>query len=262
MRVEKKRGYFDFVQIQINNNKTMTKTMTNLTKKVKSDIENFLKNSGALSTPLNNELHLQMELALYLLSKGYKLFYEYFVPTGSLNGINLWNNKYSNPQEMYIDLVVSDNNQKEYVPIEIKYKTRKLNQTAVIFNKTQNGVDVLRDQGAQDLGRYGFWKDVYRLELVCNTYSAVKNGISLFVTNDPAYINNTSNASVNYYDFHMKNGRKNVTGVLDWQNNNSKIANAHLGFTLAGTYDIQWTPIGSHSNPRSRADFSYCLVVV
>ena len=163
---------------------------------------------------------------------------------------------------MYIDLVVSDNNQKEYVPIEIKYKTRKLNQTAVIFNKTQNGVDVLRDQGAQDLGRYGFWKDVYRLELVCNTYSAVKNGISLFVTNDPAYINNTSNASVNYYDFHMKNGRKNVTGVLDWQNNNSKIANAHLGFTLAGTYDIQWTPIGSHSNPRSRADFSYCLVVV
>lgn len=260
----KRRGleYFDFVQIQINNNKTMTKTMTNLTKKVKLDIEDFFKNIGASPILLNNELHLQMLLAQYLQNKGYKIFYEYFVPTDSLNGKYPWKNKNGNLQEMYIDLVVSDNNQKEYVPIEIKYKTRKLNQTAVIFNKTQNGVDVLRDQGAQDLGRYGFWKDVYRLELVCNTYSAVKNGISLFVTNDPAYINNTSNASVNYYDFHMKNWRKNVTGVLDWQNNNSNIAKEHPGFKLAGTYSIQWIPIGMHSTPRSRADFSYCLVII
>ena len=140
---------------------------------------------------------------------------------------------------MYIDLVVSDGEQKEYVPIEIKYKTRKLNQTAVIFNKTQNGVAVLREQGAQDLGRYGFWKDVYRLELVCNTYSTVKNGISLFVTNDPAYIDNPNNTNVNYYSFHMKNGRQKVTGVLDWQNRNATIAQKHPGFKLAGTYDIQ-----------------------
>ena len=240
----------------------MTKTMTNLTKKVKLDIEDFFKNIGASQILLNNELHLQMLLAQHLQNKGYRIFYEYLVPASSLNGIYLRKNKNGNLQEMYIDLVVSDNNQKEYVPIEIKYKTRKLNQTAVIFNKTQNGVDVLRDQGAQDLGRYGFWKDIYRLELVRNNYAAVRNGIALFVTNDPAYINNTNDPHVNYYDFHMKDGRTNVSGPLDWQNNNSKIANAHLGFTLAGTYDIQWTPIGSHSNPRSRADFSYCLVVV
>lgn len=254
--------YFDFVQIQINNNKTMTKTMTNLTKKVKLDIEDFFKNIGASQILLNNELHLQMLLAQHLQNKGYRIFYEYLVPASSLNGIYLRKNKNGNLQEMYIDLVVSDEKGKEYIPIELKYKTRKLNQTAVIFNKKQNGVDVLRDQGAQDLGRYGFWRDIYRLELVRNNYAAVRNGIALFVTNDPAYINNTNDPHVNYYDFHMKDGRTNVSGPLDWQNNNSKIAKAHLGFTLAGTYDIQWTPIGSHSNPRSRADFSYCLVVV
>ena len=260
----KRRGlkYFDFVQIQINNNKTMTKTMTNLTKKVKLDIEDFFKNIGASPILLNNELHLQMLLAQYLQNKGYKIFYEYFVPTDSLNGKYPWKNKNGNLQEMYIDLVVSDNNQKEYVPIEIKYKTRKLNQTAVIFNKTQNGVDVLRDQGAQELGRYGFWKDIYRLELVRNTFSAVKNGISLFVTNDPAYVNNPDDTSVNYYDFHVKDGRTKVTGRLAWQNKKSKISKGNPDFTLAGTYYILWTPIGSHSNPRSRADFSYCLVVV
>ena len=209
---------------------------TNFVKKVTTDIELYLKSLGNSSTTINNELHLQMLLAKYLESKGYKLLYEYHVP------------------------MVYDEH--EFVPIEIKYKTRRLNTATTIFNQLVSNVDILCDQGAQDLGRYGFWKDIYRLELVRNTFAAVRNGIALFVTNDPAYINNTNDPHVNYYDFHMKDGRTNVSGPLDWQNNNSKIANAHLGFTLAGTYDIQWTPIGSHSNPRSRADFSYCLVVV
>ena len=76
LRMKKKRGYFDFVQIQINNNKTMTKTMTNLTKKVKLDIEDFFKNIGASKILLNNELHLQMLLAQHLQNKGYRIFSE------------------------------------------------------------------------------------------------------------------------------------------------------------------------------------------
>lgn len=233
---------------------------TNFVKKVTTDIELYLKSLGNSSTTINNELHLQMLLAKYLESKGYKLLYEYHVPTGLLNGYYPWRNRFGNSQEMYIDIVVYDEH--EFVPIEIKYKTRRLNTATTIFNQLVNNVDFLCDQGAQDLGRYGFWKDIYRLELVRNTFAAVRNGIALFVTNDPAYINNTNDPHVNYYDFHMKDGRTKVTGRLAWQDKKSKIAKGNPDFTLAGTYDIQWTPIGSHSNPRSRADFSYCLVVV
>ena len=227
----------------------------NLVGRVTSNIKLFLNSLGSQHTVVNNELHLQMLLAKYLESKGYQLLYEYHVPTGILNGKYQWKNR-----DMYIDIVVYDEH--EYVPIEIKYKTRKLNTATTIFNQLVNNVDVLCDQGAQDIGRYSFWKDIYRLELVRSTFPTVMHGIALFVTNDPAYINNTNDPRVNYYDFHMKDGRTNVTGPLDWQNNNSKVANDHPGFSLAGMYDIHWTPIGVHSNPRGPADFSYCLVIV
>ena len=33
---------------------------------------------------------------------------------------------------------------------------------------------ILKEQGAQDLGMYGFWKDVRRVEMIRDTYPAVK----------------------------------------------------------------------------------------
>ena len=57
-----------------------------------------------------------------------------------------------------IDIIVSDKNGKKTVPIELKYKTKKL--------KTEfNGESYdLTNHGATDIGRYSFRKDIYRIE--------------------------------------------------------------------------------------------------
>lgn len=239
---------------------------SNFTRKVAVAIQDYFTQLGANPVIFSNELHLKMHLAHFLEDRGYNMFYEYYVPAASLHGNYPWHNRYGNPQELYLDLVVYDSD--EFVPIEVKYKTRKLNQNTSVFNVKGSGVNILRDQGAQDLGVYSFWKDVCRLELVCNTYqSVVHNGIALFVTNDPAYsdrtgVNPKTNAKYDYYDFRMTNGRQNINGSMGWQNKNSNLAKKNPGFDFTGTYSIKWNPIGNHSTPRGRGDFSYCLVIV
>ncbi len=122
------------------------------------------------------------------------------------------------------------------------------------------------DDGAQDLGRYGFWKDVRRVELLCATYSNVKNGIALFVTNDPSYCKREDkqvDSSVNYYDFRMTEGRK-VSGKLDWKKKDSKIAKdkGYPAFKLDGEYTIHWEHLYDTKQPRTPIDFSYCMVTI
>ena len=56
-----------------------------------------------------------------------------------------------------IDIVVIDPNG-NYYPIELKYKTRKAN----ISHNEENYI--LAEHGAQDVGRYSFRKDIYRIE--------------------------------------------------------------------------------------------------
>lgn len=233
---------------------------TTFTKKLVADIERYFTGLGTNPIVFSNELHLQMHLAQFLEREGYSLFYEYPVPADRLKGIYPWLDRYGKPQELYIDLVVY--NKDKFVPVEIKYKTRKLNEDTVVFNHLEKGVDRLRDQLAQDYGRYFFWKDVRRLELVRNTYMAVKNGIAIFVTNDPAYTNHPNSSKVNYYAFHLEDGRQNISGRLDWGNSGSRAAKENPGFELDGKYNIQWNPIGLHNTPRNRTDFSYCLLVV
>lgn len=66
------------------------------------------------------------------------------------------------------------------IGIELKYKTKKLS------------VDVdcelfeLKQQGAQDLGRYDFLKDICRLESWCEQQK-ISKGYAILLTNDPSY---------------------------------------------------------------------------
>lgn len=64
--------------------------------------------------------------------------------------------------------------------IELKYKTRFLNAIS-------NGENYhLRDQAAQDLGRYDFLLDVKRIQDLVGQ-GLIDRGASLFLTNDSAY---------------------------------------------------------------------------
>ena len=242
---------------------------TTFSKKVCDEIEQFFlvaqKANGQVI--YHNELELQMLLCQHLLKK-FNVQLECHVPT---NGDTFtakadypWRTKDGKLQEMYVDIVVNDG--KEWVPIEVKYKTRGLVEDGLLFGQPTKNLSILKNQGAQDLGMYGFWKDVRRVELLCATYSNVKNGIALFVTNDPYYCERTDkqvDSSVNHYDFRMTEGRK-VSGKLGWKKKDSEIAKdkGYPAFKLDGEYTIPWEHLFYTRSPRSRADFSYCLMAI
>lgn len=240
---------------------------TTFSKKVCDEIEQFFlvaqKANGQVI--YHNELELQMLLCQHLIKK-YNVQLECYVPT---NGDTFtakadypWRTKDGKLQEMYVDIVVNDG--KEWVPIEVKYKTRGLVEDGLLFGQPTKNLSILKNQGAQDLGMYGFWKDVRRVEMLCKTYPTVKNGIAIFVTNDPYYVESPKGKEadkVNYYAFRMTEGRT-ALGRMAWMNENCKIAASYPAFKLDGQYTIHWEPVGEHSTPRDKANFSYCMVTI
>lgn len=240
---------------------------TTFSKKVCDEIEQFFlvaqKANGQVI--YHNELELQMLLCQHLMKK-FNVQLECHVPT---NGDTFtakadypWRTKDGKLQEMYVDIVVNDG--KEWVPIEVKYKTRGLVEDGLLFGQPTKNLSILKNQGAQDLGMYGFWKDVHRVEMLCKTYPTVKNGIAIFVTNDPYYVESPKGKEadkVNYYAFRMTEGRT-ASGHMAWKNRNSKIAASYPAFKLDGQYTIHWEPVGAHSTPRDKANFRYCMVTI
>ena len=228
---------------------------------VSADIKRYFEGLGDNNVIFTNELHLQMHLSQFLKEEGYGLLYEYHVPSDQLKGDYPWLKPNSiKRSEMYLDIVVYDG--KEYLPIEIKYKTRSLETNTRVFGDPEKEVELLRDQGAQDLGMYGFWKDVYRIELVRDTYKNVKNGIAIFVTNDPYYQENNPTPEVNHFHFRMTGGRRVNNEELHWVDSESKSARTYKSFKIEGNYTIEWNPIGQYGIPRKRADFSYCMLII
>lgn len=240
---------------------------TTFSKKVCDEIEQFFlvaqKANGQVI--YHNELELQMLLCQHLMKK-FNVQLECYVPT---NGDTFtakadypWRTKDGKLQEMYVDIVVNDG--KEWVPIEVKYKTRGLVEDGLLFGQPTKNLSILKNQGAQDLGMYGFWKDVRRVEMLCKTYPTVKNGIAIFVTNDPYYVESPKGKEadkVNYYAFRMTEGRT-ALGRMAWMNENCKIAASYPAFKLDGQYTIHWEPVGAHSTPRDKANFRYCMVTI
>ena len=115
-------------------------------------------------------------------------------------------------------------------------------------------VEVLKNQGAQDLGMYDFWKDVRRIELVRNRFDAVKNGLAVFVTNDMQYLNPSRETSNNHL-FSMEDGLHGT--VRHWQQPESTCAKTHPNFDLDHEYTIHW-----NSNTYEGVEFHYCIVEI
>ena len=143
-----------------------------------TDVKQFLDTNKDL---LFNERDLQMHLATFLRMTGHydDVDVEYYVPLSELKGY-IWNN------ELRMDVLVRKG--KEFLPIELKYKTRTVRKKLLRFGEpVAEEVEVMKNQGAHDLGKYDFWKDVRRIEIVRNRFGSIKNGLAVFVTNDPMY---------------------------------------------------------------------------
>lgn len=162
-----------------------------------------------------NERDLQLYLSDKLKSSGHygDVYLEYRLP----RGVN------SNFDEGYapwktecpsIDIVLEIGNR--FIAIELKNKLKSFSANLSRFGESAN-VQILKNQSAQNIGRYQFWKDVKRLELLKQSYKNVLGGVALFLTNDTNYQNTTSDAD--YAAFSMergcKKGGKN-SKALDW----------------------------------------------
>ena len=219
---------------------------------VKRDIVQYLAQSnGEL---LFNERDLQMHLALHLRDKKHydDVDLEYYVPPIELGDDYPWMNG-DKRQEMRLDIVVRKD--EEFLPIELKYKTKRHSKRIRRFNEEMpKDVEVLKNQGAQDLGMYDFWKDVRRVELVRRRFRAVKNGLAVFVTNDNQYLNKGKSTS-NNFRFSMEEGRHDT--VRHWQQPNSTCAKTHPDFELDNNYYISW-----NKNVYEGVEFNYCIVEI
>ena len=196
-----------------------------------TDIRNFLKQQKEL---LFNEFDFQMQLAIYLRNTGKydDVESEYFMPTKNTDLLK----GYDWDSNMRIDIVVRKG--KEYLPIELKYVTKKVIRDYERFGKEIKDMEILKNHGAQDIRRYDFWKDVRRIELVKNIFPTVKNGLSVFLTNDPSYAKDPKPDSA-CYPFSMSGNEKIGGGILNWKNETATSKN-RKEFKLDGVYRLKW----------------------
>ena len=133
------------------------------------------------------------------------------------------------PDRRYVDIWVPDCR----TAIELKYLTR----TGVIAHGDEEFR--LRDQSAQDAGRYRFCLDISRLEGIVRSGRAA-DGYAILLTNDHLYWNPPRKLDANDAEFVLHENRE-ITGTLAW--------NPRAG---AGTTKDREEPIGIRGLYRAR----------
>lgn len=220
--------------------------MTKLIEVVRQDLFAFMKSNEEL---LFNERDLQMHLATWLRTSTNRyddVDVEYYVPKNELENY-IWDS------ELRLDIVVKKDD--EYCPIELKYKTQKVERKITRFDEALNDkVVIMKNQGAQDLGMYDFWKDVRRVELVRKRFKRVKGGLAVFVTNDESYIRGSKEFSNNYL-LNMTEGIHSKQKY--WANPESTCAKTHSSFDVEKEYSIEW-----HNKEVDGVEFHYCIVTI
>ena len=221
--------------------------MSKLIDIVQQDIFAFLESNEEL---LFNERDFQMHLATWLRKSANDyddVDVEYYVPKIELPNY-VWDS------ELRLDIVVKKDG--EYCPVELKYKTKKVERQISRFDEMLDKVDVMKNQGAHDLGMYDFWKDVRRIELVRNRFEKVKGGLAIFVTNDALYTK-ASRPESNNYLLNMNDGMH--SPIKHWQNENSACAKmkSYKSFEVEKEYSINW-----HHRNVDNIPFHYCVVNV
>lgn len=195
--------------------------------------------SLALRRPLfHSEADFQHEVAWQLQSTGLADKVRLELPVHTKEGV------------MNLDLLAVRDGLR--VAIELKYWKRAMEHT-------QNGeVFTLKNQGAHDISRYDFWKDVWRLETMLDDDKA-DLGIAVTLTNDPGYWRPGRGGTIDAA-FRLHPERPSVTGQLNWT------AKAGAGTTkgrpdlqLRDAYRLAWS---DYSRPHPDHAFRYLMLPV
>ena len=124
------------------------------------------------------------------------------------------------------------------IGIELKYKTKLL--TTNIGSERFK----LKNQQAQDIGRYDFLKDVQRLENWCNN-KRIDFGYAIILTNDHLYWSSTKR-NTNDKDFRLHDRK--ITGKLRWEEKASAkiLKKTGKSITLKNEYLLEWKDVNSN----------------
>lgn len=145
----------------------------------------------------------------------------------------------------------------EGIAIELKYKTRGL-------GVEQDGEPfALRDQSAQDQGRYDFLWDVQRLEeLLRSKPEQCKAGYAVLLTNDSSYWNVPPQRDTVDADFRLHEGRD-ISGTLTWADRASPgtMSGRKSPIQLQGPYRLRWQDYSSFPG-KSYGRFRYLAASV
>jgi hypothetical protein len=141
------------------------------------------------------------------------------------------------------------------IAVELKYLLRDL--TATIDGELFE----LPSQGAQDLRRYDFVKDVARLEVLLRDGLA-DEGFAIALTNDPSYWRGGERENVVDAAFRLGEGRA-LAGALAWAVNTGAgtMRGRESAIELAGRYDLRWRDF-SHVDGAGYGSFRYVVVTV
>ena len=155
------------------------------------------------------------------------------------------------PDRRYVDIWLPDSG----TAIELKYLTR----TAVIVHEEEEFR--LRDQSAQDLGRYGFCLDIARLEGIIERGRA-RDGYAILLTNEHLYWNPPNKADGNDAEFVLHQDRE-ITGKLSWgpRTSASTLKGRETPIEIRGRYRAYWR---EYSNPQGTGStrFKYLMLHV
>lgn len=214
--------------------------------KIEKAIEDVMRDFRSKGQVFFNEAHFQDEFCLALnnkLSKNYKLTLEY-----SPNF-----NKYR------VDLLIEDIRSDEKIIIEFKYVVRK--QMVQIHNS--NIFINLKSQGAYDVRRYQFWRDVSKIEdLIQN--KKCNEGYCVLLTNAVSLIQPINPTNIDYY-FDISAGCHPLkTGTLYWNHSCPKFKTGKtLGryknkVSISKQYNFTYT---NYTHPNF-SDFKYLILPI
>ena len=190
---------------------------------IKIDIEKLLIELSKKRPVFHSEADFQHELAWLLHSEFPKANIRLEKPYAK-----------ENQKLEYVDVFANIDGKKYF--IELKYKTKRLEEEI-------NGEKFyLKNQGAQDCGRYDFWKDVSRIESWVNENNN-SFGYVIFLTNDHSYLKSPKEKSYSY-NFRITDKRDDCVGKL------GNLGGYNVGrekeIVLKNSYKLVWQDYGKY----------------
>jgi hypothetical protein len=153
------------------------------------------------------------------------------------------------PTRAYVDVWVQ--HQEQILAIELKYKTAPLSL------QLDNGEKFdLLSQAAQDIGRYDFIRDLWRLEQVATHYANALT-LAVLLTNESKYWRTSMRSAAFDAAFHVHEGRQ-IEGLLKWGEGTGEgtMKNREVSLSLTRAYRCAWKPY-SQVESQKNGEFKY-----